>query len=414
MALEGLAKGYVTYQDVKHIASSPTDMNYALIFNGSDTYATIPVSLTDKTDWSVEIELTSTETGSNSAIYRQPCIFGVDTAGYLSRDLHVDISKGCLYLFSGLGGSNDVSQLNTVATLDTGGGDYGWQTNKVINDGAIHTIKLVLKDNKVTLYLDGENLGYLNVTKTISHPQVYLGCSRTGECVYCKFNLYSFSLNVAGTQVVHYELGADGTVALKDKSGNGNDATLTGNFKTDETKIYIDYSLPVGAGGIANAYATYNEHDGFDVRNLDVYFTYKQDDKVNLWEGTDATISGIAGADVTYRPHDGLDIRKVEGTVNYRPHDGLDIRKLDLYFLYKQEDKVDSFKIPFGIGGYTSVYILERLHSLVGFLNDYGIEKIAGIVLGSDYYPLKNIQSFNDIPFFNNTTEDDNTTEGGG
>lgn len=182
--------------------------------------------------------------------------------------------------------------------------------------------------------------------------------------------------------------------------------------KTDGYIVYvkqgveIDNTLPEGAGGITYTYATYKEHKGLDIRKLEVYFTYKQDDKINLWEGTDIAISGIAEAFVTYRPHDGIDIRKIEPYTLYRPHDGLDICKLDLYFLYKQEDKVDTFQIPYGIGGTLYAYIIQKLNSLVGYLNVYDTVKIRAIVLGNDRYPLKEIQSFNAIPFFNNTTDE--------
>ncbi|WP_308546219.1 hypothetical protein [uncultured Selenomonas sp.] len=183
--------------------------------------------------------------------------------------------------------------------------------------------------------------------------------------------------------------------------------------KTDGYAVYVkqgvalDNTLPEGAGGITHAYATYNEHKGLDIRKLEVYFTYKQDDKINLWEGSDVAIDGTTEAFVTYRPHDGLDIRKIEPYTLYRPHDGLDIRKLDLYFLYKQEDKVGTFQIPYGIGGTIHAYILQKLNTLVGYLNMYDMGKVQAIVLDSDRYPLKDIQSFNDIPFFNNNTTDE-------
>lgn len=183
--------------------------------------------------------------------------------------------------------------------------------------------------------------------------------------------------------------------------------------KTDGYVVHktgeVDNTLPEGIGGITHAYTTYKEHKGLDIRKLEVYFTYKQDDKVNLWEGSDAipTIKGIAEAFVTYRPHDGLDIQKIEPYTLYRPHDGLDIRKLDLYFLYKQEDKVDTFQIPYGIGGILHAYILQKLNTLVGYLNMYDMGKVQAIVLGNDRYPLKGVQSFNDIPFFNNNTTDE-------
>lgn len=187
------------------------------------------------------------------------------------------------------------------------------------------------------------------------------------------------------------------------------DVSVAKLFTEVKEYLSVDNTLPEGAGGTTHAYATYNEHKGLDIRKLEVYFTYKQDDKINIWEGSDAvpTIDGIAEAFVTYRPHDGLDIKKIEPYTLYRPHDGLDIRKLDLYFLYKQEDKVDTFQIPYGIGGTIHAYILQKLNTLVGYLNMYDMGKVQAIVLGNDRYPLKGIQSFNDIPFFNNNTTDE-------
>ena len=119
------------------------------------------------------------------------------------------------------------------------------------------------------------------------------------------------------------------------------------------------------------------------------------------------SLVGTTEAFVNYRPHDGLDIRKIEPYLFYRPHDGLDIRKLDLYFLYKQDDKVDTFQIPYGIGVTIHAYILQKFNTFVGYLNMYDIKKVQAIVLGSDRYPLKDVKSFNGIPFFNNNTTDE-------
>ena len=175
-----------------------------------------------------------------------------------------------------------------------------------------------------------------------------------------------------------------------------------------EEHISVDNTLPEGMGGYSNPYVIHKLHNGLDMRKLEVYFTYKQDDKINIWEGTDnvPVMTGLTQSYITNRPHDGLDIRNLESYIRYRPHDGLDIRKLETYFLYKQEDKVDTFKIPYGIGGFTTIFILERIKGLVGYLNDINVSKVQGIALGSNYFNLKDIQKFNMVPFFNNNTTD--------
>lgn len=186
------------------------------------------------------------------------------------------------------------------------------------------------------------------------------------------------------------------------------------NADISEAKLFYmeavegDNSLPEGAGGLVHPFISYKEHGNFQVRKLTTFFTYKQDDKINIWEGSDSvpTINGITEAFITYRPHDGLDIQKIETYNLYRPHDGLDIRKLDLYFLYKQEDKVDTFQIPYGIGGKIHPFILLRVFALAGYLNDLSVDKVAGIAIENNYIPLKKIQSFYEIPFSNNNTTD--------
>lgn len=410
MALVGKTDGYVNYQDVKHITTDPNypTQNY-LSFNGSNTRGEIPISLKDKANWEIEFTIASKETRSSSAIYREPCIIGVDTPGYVSRDMHVDIMDGYLHLFSGLGGSNSVSNLPNGSILNTGGRDYGYRTPKYISDGNPHTIKVYLKDNKLGLIADDDDLGYLTVTTTLGNASdtIYLGSSYPGERVYGQFDLFYLKVTIDDVVQGEYDLKTTNNDYIVDVSGNSKNIPLYGtrSYGTND-KIYIDYSLPEGAGGTAHSYVVSNEHEDLDIRKLDVYFTYKQDDKVNLWEGTDATIVGKADAAIAYRPHDGIDVRGLNSYANHRLHDGLDIRKRDLYFLYKQEDKVDSFKIPYGIGGFLHAYILQRLNNLVGYLNTFDTEKVQAIVLGGDRYALENIQSFNDIPFFNNNTTD--------
>ena len=209
MALVGKTDGYVTYQDVKHITTDPNYpiQNY-LSFNGSDTRGEIPISLKDKANWEIEFTIASKETRSNSAIYREPCIIGVDTPGYVSRDMHVDIMDGYLHLFSGLGGSNSVSNLPDGSILNTGGRDYGYRTPKYISDGNPHTIKVYLKDNKLGLIADDDDLGYLTVTTTLGNASdtIYLGSSYPGERVYGQFDLFYLKVTVDDVVQGEYDL----------------------------------------------------------------------------------------------------------------------------------------------------------------------------------------------------------------
>ena len=175
----------------------------------------------------------------------------------------------------------------------------------------------------------------------------------------------------------------------------------------------VDNTLPEGTGGWVNTYLTHRPHDGLDVRKLEVFYTYKRDDLINLWEGTDSQIVGITESYVTHRPHDGLDVHEVTPFIQYRPHDGLDIRDLEVFALVRQEDMVDTFKIPYGIGGTIEAYALYRVLQLVGYLHNFRDLKIKGIALENHYIPLKAVETINRISLKNNTTEDiENEKEG--
>lgn len=216
-------------------------MGIGLHFNGTNSYCTIPVSVTNASSWELTIDLvTDYDSSYSSNIYHQACILGYDSSGYKSRDFHVDIRQGNLYIFSGLLGSNSASQL-VYGTLTTASGDFGWDTDKFIADGVIHTIHVTYADNVISVYLDNDYLGYLNTTKTINSSALYLGSSYTGEKVYARFDLYNFEMKIDNTLAVRYQPTAS-TVAdmtLVDGSGNNNDGTLRGTFSTVEANTVV-------------------------------------------------------------------------------------------------------------------------------------------------------------------------------
>ena len=241
--------------------------NKVINFDGSKDYASVPVALTDKNNWSIEIELATKETRSNSRIYRQPCILGVDTPGAVSRDFHIDVKNGNLHLFSGLGGTNSTSQLN-CGTLSIDTHDYGWDTGIKINDGALHKINLTCKDNKLTLILDDNELGYLNIDRTVNGNVLYLGASYPSERCFCQFDLYKLYVSVDGNAGRYYK-------------PSDMQILSSSNMNIAKVQLYynesIDYTLPEGLGGwVRNNYVTYQSHGPLVSKQIIPYFTYKK------------------------------------------------------------------------------------------------------------------------------------------
>lgn len=198
--------------------------------------------------------------------------------------------------------------------------------------------------------------------------------------------------------------------------------------------VYITYvterdtsALPEGAGGHVVTYVAHRLHMGVEVTKVESYYTYvKERDTASLPEGSGGKMEVYVTymekppeppsppltinppiVYVTYRMHDGVDLKTPEVFTSYRPHDGVNLNELSVYYTYRNDaDWGEGGRLPLGCGGKIEVYLTEVLSSLVGYINDFGMERIQGIVLGSDYYPLKKIQSFNDIFFSNNTTGD--------
>lgn len=212
-----------------------------LHFNGTDTRGEIPVSLTSAGAWRLTLVIATDQSDTtNSKIYRQACLFGYDTPGYKSRDFHVDIKQGNLFIFSGLAGSNNASQLQS-GTLQTDNGDFGWDTGKFVADGKPHSVEVSYRDGEALVFLDSEYLGFLNVLTTINSNLLYLGASLPGESVYSRFDLYDFELEIDGELSVSYQPDANSiqTSTLVDKSGNSHDGSLIGSFSMAETTLTI-------------------------------------------------------------------------------------------------------------------------------------------------------------------------------
>ena len=187
---------------------------------------------------------------------------------------------------------------------------------------------------------------------------------------------------------------------------SNSDVSVAKLFTEVKEYLSVDNTLPQGMGGRVNVFAVKPLHEGLDIRKLHVFYTYKQDDKVNLWEGSDNNIKGITSAEVTYRPHNGLDVHKQTPIVTYRMNEGIDVRKATPFVMQRWEDKVDTFTIPYGIGGIVHPFITMRLNTLVGYINNMNATAVGHIALENNAFTLKAIQSINDIPFDNNNTAD--------
>lgn len=219
-------------------------MSYRLHFNGTNSYCRIPVSVKNASSWELTIDLvTDLDDSYNGRIYRQACIFGYDSGGYLSRDFHIDLQRGNLFIFCGLGGSNKDSQL-VYGTLSIDTNDYGWNTGKFVADGVVHTIHVTYAQNKISVYLDRVYLGYLNATNTINSSALYLGCSQTGEKIYSRFDLYNFELKIDDSLAVQYQPTSTtaSNMTLVDGSGNNNNGVLTGTFSVAEANVVAVYA----------------------------------------------------------------------------------------------------------------------------------------------------------------------------
>jgi hypothetical protein len=213
--------------------------NIGLHFNGVNSYCEIPVNVKNANTWKATITLSTTDNTSgggtsNASVYQQPCIFGYDSSGTKSRDFHVDIRQGKLYVFSGLSGTNDSSQFISGGTLTKNTYGDGWLSGIDIADGNEHIIEIEASytTNKITIILDNQNLGYFNVTNTINSSVLYLGASYPYSKVFAQFDLYDFELEIDGVLTVSYQPSTSTieNYVLADSSGNSNNGTLYGIF----------------------------------------------------------------------------------------------------------------------------------------------------------------------------------------
>lgn len=178
------------------------------------------------------------------------------------------------------------------------------------------------------------------------------------------------------------------------------------NIHISGKRLKVDNTLPEGVAGRTRTFVTHYPHQGLHLAPLQVFFTYKQDDKINLWEGTDSAIKGYTSATVNYRPHGGVDVTPQAMLVSYRKHDGVDIHKVLPFYLQRLEDGSILYTIPNGIAGHVTPFIIQRLKLACSYLNGMNLDRVQGIAIQNAYFPLKGIKVMNGIPILNNNTTD--------
>ena len=188
---------------------------------------------------------------------------------------------------------------------------------------------------------------------------------------------------------------------------NNADISLV-NIKTTPDYMTLNYSTPIGAGGyVRKAFVTYKRVGPTSINKQVAFVSYKQDNKINLWEGSSASISAkVSHAFVTYVPHKDVGARIEAGMITKRLHEGVKIKDYTAFITYKREELVPSFIIPLGISGYTSVYISYRILSLCSYINDIQALRIAGVALEDTYYPIGKIRAINGVLLQNNNSTD--------
>ncbi|MCK4357747.1 MAG: caspase family protein [Candidatus Cloacimonetes bacterium] len=113
----------------------------ALSLDGNGAYVSVPSSATGNLrTFTISFWINTRESGSNSAHWARPTIFGGYTSGFGTPDLGITTDKGRIGMFSGLKGCGD----DKVTS--------GWK----INDGKWHNIIIMNNGSNINLYIDGQ------------------------------------------------------------------------------------------------------------------------------------------------------------------------------------------------------------------------------------------------------------------
>lgn len=224
------------YLDTYRQSKYTTTFSEGLVLDGKTNYIEIPVSLTNILDWSAEFTIKTSESRSGNNIVNNPCLFGYDSPGYASKDFHIDIKNGSLYIFSGLNNIKDP----VGGTIERSGNDISVCTDVNINDGELHTICVKYTVNSLRIICDHALIAEFYPQSAMSNDKLYFGCSMYQEKIFATLELYGAKIWRQGELVAEYSPSIKQVTdnKLYDLSGKNNHAILYGDpIKTVEGQV---------------------------------------------------------------------------------------------------------------------------------------------------------------------------------
>lgn len=203
-----------------------------LCFDGSSTYADVPILLHDCEEWSISIRAKFYGGGFDyKALEYFPTIFSYNDA---ARGVYPALAV--VQHFKGLGVSSSV---NT----------NGWTNDEcVIADDEPHTLTFICRNQEMSMSMDGRYLGSHKIATFTGKEIFRIGYHRDNiSYEYGKLDLLDFQVTKDGKVAAHYVPTNNALVEKKltDVSGNHNDAMLKGklsliDYPGEPTIYYFD------------------------------------------------------------------------------------------------------------------------------------------------------------------------------
>lgn len=201
-----------------------------LCFDGSSTYADVPILLHDCKEWSISIRAKFYGGGvQGKALEYFPTIFSY-------TDNTVYPALAAVQHFKGLGVASSVYT-------------NGWTNDKcVIADDEPHTLTFICKNQEISMSMDGRYLGSHKIA-TFTGKEIFRIGYHKGNLSYeyGKLDLLDFQVTKDGKVAAHYVPTNNALVEKKlaDVSGNHNDAMLKGklnliDYPGEPTIYYFD------------------------------------------------------------------------------------------------------------------------------------------------------------------------------
>ncbi len=235
----------------------------SMYFNGNNSYAVIPTSLTSgKNIFSFRIKLRTTQSISNSDRYQNPTAMGFDTGGYGSNDISIRLTGGKPQLYCGLAS-----------------GDTFIEDSNAINDGLDHILTCTCDGGTTYLYVDGVQIGSITgLWKSLTSNPFYIAAAGVGvgyanitvkeaaiwdKCLSASEVLEDTSdlpTNLLAWYKKDSGNNGDYLTTLTDYSGNGNDGTVNNvqYAPLNPMMVFITYS----------ASTSFDDSGNFDTKRI--------------------------------------------------------------------------------------------------------------------------------------------------